>query len=160
MNPTSDFNFSDLIGFFVVLLVLFIPLLRKLLLDVKKIREKEREKQKRPPQQRPQVVKRQPKPLKPLASSKSHLTSRMVKKDFEFHSNIEQSTDLTDIDERQLQSKVAPEFRTKVTSEAFLPSVQREGRQRSTAAHFLKNKKARQKMVIYSEIFGPPKSLQ
>jgi|GEM_PF-3573744 len=146
--------FSDVLGFLVILLVLFVPLLRKLFIDVKRVKEKEKERQKgKPPARRPPQTLALPQEAK----REHHTTSRVVKKDFEYHSEIEEREKLGTLDERHLESQIAPEFREKITSEAFVREQKKVRRKKSLRVPFADD--PLKSMVIYSEILKKPKGL-
>jgi len=144
-------DFSEIIGFILILFVFFIPLLRKLLVDKKKAEQKKEgieedyyEEEEPEPPPPPKVVQR------PVT------TERLVKKDFEFHTDFEDRKYESQITERELETHVEPEFRKRIVSEEFILEKKKRRRKKNVVDSLVNNRDPLQAMVILSEILNRP----
>jgi len=141
--------------FFIILLIFFIPLLRKLLVDKKKTEQKEEveeefyeeEELELPPPPPPQIVR-------PIPA-----TGRLVKKDFEFHADIEEREYKSLIEARHLEMQEAPQIGERVVSQNFILEKKKKRGRENVIESVVKERAPGQAMVILSEIFGKPKGL-
>lgn len=151
--------FSELIGFLIVLFVFLLPLLRKLLIDRKKKKEPEE-----PSEEEEEIEEEleEPPSLKPPPVKKpsDYSTQRLVKKDFEFRTELEKRELESVIAERELETRIAPDFKKRIVSQAFILPTAKLRKLENPVVSAIKNKDPLQSMVILSEILGKPKGLE
>ena len=149
--------FNELIGFLVVLLVFLFPLLRKFMLARQKkrpLQEGEEEQTQKHEVEYEEGLSAYAKP----STSKPYTTNRLVKKDLEFHTNIESRKLESAIEERRLEPKVAPKFKERVISQAFIVTPEEEEKRKVRPITSITQRYTTlQTMVILSEILGRPK---
>lgn len=147
-------DFTEIIGFLIILLVFFVPLLRKLLIDKKRVEQK-----KQFPEEEEEVFVEEPEPAPPPVRRRAPpTTERLVKRDFTFQTDFEQHAFDSKIEERELETRVAPEFRKRLVSEAFILEKKRVKRRQDLLDSFVKKRGPGQTMVILAEILKRPES--
>ncbi len=146
---------NEVVGFIIVLFVLLFPLLRKLLVDLKKQQKaSQQEEEEEVPPFQPQRVQ----PGKSYAQPPK--TSGLVRRDFDFQASLEERTFDSEIADRQLESKVNPKFKKRIVSQAFILEKLQRGEKVDPLSALVHQRKSTQAMVILSEIMGGPKGLQ
>lgn len=147
-------EWNEFIGFIIVLFVFFIPLLRKLFIGKKKVEQKKEvvepvyEEQEEEPQFAP--------PIPPKVIARSPTTQRLVKKDFEFHTEFEERAFESSIEGRTLETQEAPQFGKRIVSQTFILEKKKKRRQGGVIHLLAKKHDPLQAMVIFSEIFKKP----
>lgn len=137
--------FSEILGFVIVLLVFFVPLLQKFLR--RKIKESPQEEEMEEEEIEPEYEEQEPSPS-PMPFP---VTDRLVQSGYTLHSNLE---------ERSLKTRVAPKFDDTVVSEAFdVPKKQAKAPVAHPLLQKFEGKSALKKMVVLSTIFGSPKGV-
>lgn len=147
-------DFTEIIGFIIVLFVFLLPLLRKLLIDKKRVeRQKqeeveeafieEEEEEYTPTELYP--ISKMPPPA-PLGSK------RLVKRDYEFETDLESREYRSKITGRELETQSAPEFRERIVSESFILDEKKKVRKKKALASLIKKRDPGKAMVILSEI--------
>lgn len=140
-------GFEEIIGFLIIIFAFIVPLLRKLLGDKKKVEREE------------EVVEVEP-PPPPLQVRERPMTERLVKRDYDFHTKMEDREYDTHIEDRELEELEDPEFKERIVSQAFIIEKKRKKGQAHFIDQVVKSRDPGQAMVILSEIFGEPKGLQ
>jgi len=143
--------FSELIGFLIVLFVLFFPVLRKML-NKKHAKQGQEEMPQR-------IVIKPVAPAPFLRQQVDHSNEvpappqdpRKITRDFAFHSALEEFHPDNRIEKRHIKTKVAPQSAKRAEAKFSYETTMATPKKKSLVA--LK------KMVIYSEIYSKPKSL-
>ncbi len=163
-------SFDEIIGFLIILLVIFFPLIRKIL--VAKAKKKEAQRSPREikeeieaEQEVREYVKRfippPPQPKKPSPPPSSLIPKRTVGKGFAFHSDMEDYKRKISIEKRRLRTQRGPKFKETVVSRDLAPAEQIISRKTglSRFERILSGPASPKKMVILHEIFKKPKGL-
>lgn len=149
---------NNLLGVLLIVFFLIIPIIRKIVTDIKKVQKKEREKQEvSVSQQRKaaqQIVKKQ---VIEKPTSKVHLPKRMVKPDFVYHSDLDTIKDLSHLPEHHLDTKINPHFSQNVTSDALISP--NEIQKKAFFLERIEKKEHWKKIILYKELIDLPKSL-
>ncbi|MCB1181129.1 MAG: hypothetical protein KDK55_03795 [Chlamydiia bacterium] len=160
----TDF-FNEIIGLLIVLFAILFPVIRRILIERKKRKypeqyKKEQEEAERLYQEMLDSMQIEKKVVqtKDAFSSKEPppISHRLVRPEYEFHSEIEGKRRLSEIETRALETQKAPQFKETVVSPAFVPFTPTGNRRRKKHLQALIGKGDVRKLVIYSEIFGKP----
>ena len=143
--------FNEILGLLIVLFIFLFPVLRKILLG----RDKKREAQKleNPFEEEAYEFEEEEK----STSKRPYTTQRLVKKDVEYHSKIEERELESKIEGRHLGTTIDPKFKQRIVSQAYILEPVEKGKQvvNPLIAIFQKRSPL-QRMVILSEIFKLP----
>ena len=148
---------NEFIGFLIVLLIIFAPMLRRLFSKkaVAQIREK-------PVQEAEYREKRKEakKSTQPIREKKE--ARKGVHENFQFHNKMEEYRQKTSFDQYLLESRVKPSYNKEIVSKDLLVTPHTKRMIRHPHLHFFlrKNFTDYQKMVIFHEILSKPKSLR
>ncbi|MCC5831804.1 MAG: hypothetical protein JJU12_02030 [Chlamydiales bacterium] len=139
-------DFTEVIGLIIVLFLFMLPLLRKLLIDKKRVEEEpqevEEEEEEYIPESPPPLPKKLPSP------------QRTVRRAFEFESGLEELELRSKITTRELETQAAPDFRERIVSKNFtLFEFERKSKQNPIVS-LLHKKDPGKTMVILSEILN------
>ncbi len=150
--------FNELIGFLIILLVFLVPLIRKVMLARKQKRPsleiEEEQEEEYEVEYEEEVATYTSKP----PASTPYVTKRLVKKDLEFHTDLESRELESVIEARHLESKVAPKFKERIVSQAFILAPTEEKKKGArTIVSITRRYTTLQTMVVLSEILGRPK---
>lgn len=159
-------SFDDYVGLVIVLLFFLLPVLRAVVL-------KKRKKQEPPPQKVKPYFEEEPyyeeeevyaPPPPVIMQQASSLTQfpaksrRTVKKDFEFHSNLESREFSSEITDRHLETNVGSNFRKRIVSQSFiLEKKKQRGQRLAPLEHLSLRYSSAHSLVVFTEVMGRPK---
>ncbi|MCH9625915.1 MAG: hypothetical protein S4CHLAM123_11000 [Chlamydiales bacterium] len=144
---------SELFGFFIVLLVFMLPLLRKFIIDKRKKKQDPRiEMRVKTWDEEEESYDEEDDPFAPV------VTDRLVKKDYTFQTDIEDRELDSSVEDRRIGVRVDPQFNKRIVSESFiLDKKKKKNRTKNPIVSLTKNKDPLQAMVILYEVLGSPK---
>lgn len=152
--------FNELIGFLIIIFLFLFPLFRKWLVARHKKKYPQEHKQ---DQEQLQEIEEEEEILveyplsKQEATKKRYTTQRLVKKDYEFLSEVEKRELESKIEARHLETKVSPKFKDRIVSQAFLLTPLEEEKRKNPITVITQKYSPQQTMVILSEILGRSK---
>jgi len=147
---------SELLGFFIVLLVFMLPLLRKFIIDKRKKKQDTRIEMRvktwDEEEEEEESDDEKDEPFSPTT------TNRLVKKDYTFLTNIQDRELDSSVEDRRIGVRVDPQFNKRIVSESFiLDKKKKRTRTKNPIVSLTKNKDPLQAMVILYEVLGSPK---
>lgn len=150
--------FSELIGFLIVLFVFLLPLLRKWILDRKKKKQPTEDEKEEILEEEEEFVEE----THSFPPSPPPTPHRLLKPGYEFSTNLQKREFETSFKNETHQTGYDPQFRESIVSKDFLKSKKkkRNGQKENPIVLSVKRKEPLHAMVVISEIYGPPKSMQ